>query len=67
MSFVEHLNNMCTNVPEPGSEENIMLQGCEVKVAPDHDSYPHDAMYVHAWNIYYDEWNDKKLNLVQGK
>ena len=24
-------------------------------------------MHVYAWNMYCGEWNDKKLNLLQGK
>ena len=40
MAFVQHLKNIQTKCPEPGSPEGIMLQACELKVGPDDETYP---------------------------
>ena len=42
-----------------------MLQACELN--QNHESYPHDAMYVYACNAHCDEWNAFKLKLLPGK
>ena len=48
MKFVNCLNNICTTVPFAGSEEERMLQACELKLNPNNENYPCDAMHVCA-------------------
>ena len=48
MPFVNCLNKICTTVPLEGSEEDRILQACGLKFSPNHENYPHDAMYVYA-------------------
>ena len=48
MKFVKCLNKICTTVPLEGSEEDRMLQACELKLNPNNENYPHDAMHVYA-------------------
>ena len=67
MKFVKCLNKICTTVPIQGSNEDIMLQNCELKMNPNDDKYPSDALHVYAWNAYCDEWNTYKLKLLPGK
>ena len=38
--FAQSLNKIQQAVPEEGSEEDRILQGCELKVNEDDDSYP---------------------------
>ena len=54
MKFVNCLNKIYTTVPLEGSEEDRMLQSCELKLNPNHENYPHDAMYVYAQNVHCD-------------
>ena len=44
MKFVNCLNKIHTTVPLEGSEEDRMLQACELKLNPNNDNYPHDEM-----------------------
>ena len=53
-------------VPEEGSEEDRMLQGCELKVNEDDDIYPKDVTHAYAQNHYCDEWNNKGITSLQG-
>ena len=39
---------------------------CELKLNPNNENYPQDAMHVYAWNAYCDEWNEYKLKLLPG-
>ena len=48
MKFVNCLNKIHTTVPLEGSEEDKMLQACELKLNPNNENYPHDAMHVYA-------------------
>ena len=48
MKFVNCLNKIHTPVPLEGSEEDRMLQACELKLNPDNENYPCDAMHVYA-------------------
>ena len=48
MKFVNCLNKIYTTVPLAGSEEDRMLQACELKLNPNHENYPCDAMHVYA-------------------
>ena len=48
MKFTNFLNKICTTVPLEGSEEDRMLQSHELKLNPNHENYPHDAIYVYA-------------------
>ena len=48
MKFVNCLNKICTTVPLDGSEEYRMSQACELKLNPNNENYPHDAMHVYA-------------------
>ena len=67
MKFVNCLNKMCTTVPLEGSEEDRMLQSCELTINPNSENYPHDAMHVYAQNAHCDEWNEYRLKLLPGK
>ena len=67
MKFIKCLNNIRTTVPLPGSEEDTMLQSHELKIHPNHENYPHDAMHVYAQNVHCDEWNENRLKLLPGK
>ena len=66
MDFVHCLNNIQAKVPEPGSLEDIMLQACELKVGPDDETYPKQAMHVYAENVHCSEWNNFMLSMVKG-
>ena len=48
MKFVNCLNEIRTTVPLEGSEEVRILQACELKLNPNNENYPHDAMQVYA-------------------
>ena len=67
MKFVNYLNKICTAVPLEGSEEDRMLQSCELKFHPNYENYPQDAMYVYAQNVHCDAWNENRLKLLPGK
>ena len=64
MKFVNCLNKIHTTVPLEGSEEDRMLQACELKLNPNNETYPHDAMHVYTQNAHCDEWNAYKLILL---
>ena len=55
--FTQSLNKIQQAVPEEGSEEDRMLQGCELKVNEDDDSYPKHVTHVYSQNQYCNEWN----------
>ena len=44
-----------------------MLQACELKLNPNNENYPCDAMHVYAQNAHCDEWNTFKLKFLSGK
>ena len=67
MKFINCLNKICTTVPFEGSEEDRMLQSHELKLNPNHENYPHDAMHVYAQNVHCDEWNENRLKLLPGR
>ena len=67
IKFINCLNKICTTVPLAGSEEERMLQACELKLNPDNEHYSHNAMLVYAQNAYCNEWNIFKLKLLLGK
>ena len=67
MKFVNCLNKICTTVPLEGSEEDRMLQSCELKLNSNHENYPHDAMHVYAQNLHCDAWNEHRLKLLPGR
>ena len=67
MAFVQCLNNIWTQVPEPGSPEDIMLHACEIKVGPDDETYPKQAMHVYAENVHCNEWNNFMLSMLPGQ
>ena len=58
MVFVNCLNKLCITVPLGGSEEDRMLQGHELKLIPNDENYPCDAMHVYAQNVHCDAWNE---------
>ena len=62
MKFVNCLNKICTTVPLEGSEEDRMLQSCELKLNPNRENYPHDTMHVYAQNVHYDDGIETYLN-----
>ena len=66
MKFVNCLKKIHSTVPLEGSEEDRMLQACELKVNPNNENYPHDAMHVYGQNDHFDEWNAYKLKLLPG-
>ena len=43
-----------------------MLQGCELKVNEDDDSYAKDVTHIYAQNQYCNEWNKKRITSFQG-
>ena len=48
MKFVNCLNNICTAVPLEGLEEDRMLQACELKLNPNHETIQMmQCMYMH--------------------
>ena len=61
MKFVNCLNKMHTPVALEGSEEDRMLQGCELKLNPNNENYSHDAMHGYLQNAHCDEWNEYRL------
>ena len=67
MKFVNCLNKICTTVPLESSEEDRILQSCELKLYPNHENYPHDTMHVYAQNVHCDAWNENRLKLLPGK
>ena len=60
IKFINCLNKIHTTVPLAGSEEDRMLQACELKLNPNNENYLCDAMHVYAQNAYCDEWNTFK-------
>ena len=48
MKFVKCLNKIDTTVPLEGSNEDGMLQNCELKMNPNDYKYPSDALHVYA-------------------
>ena len=67
MKFVNCLDKIHTTVPLEGSQEDRMLQACELKPNPSNENYPHDAMHVYAHNAHCDEWNAYELKLLPAK
>ena len=67
MKFINCLNKICKTVPLEGSEEDRMLQSHELKLHPNHENYPHDAMHVYVQNVHCDEWNENRLKLLPGR
>ena len=61
------LEHIWTKVLEPGSPEDIMLQACELKVCPDDETYPKQAMHVYAENVHCSEWNNFMLSMLPGQ
>ena len=61
------LNKIDTTVPAAGSEEDRMLQACELKLNLNNENYPHNAMHAYAQNAHCDEQNAFKLKLLPGK
>ena len=46
--FINCLNKIHTAVPLEVSEEDRMLQDCELKLNPNNENYPPDALHVYA-------------------
>ena len=67
MKFVKCLHKIHTTVPLEGSKEDRMLQNCELKMNPNDEKHPSDAVHVYAWNAQCGEWNTYKLKLLPGK
>ena len=67
MKFINCLNKICTTVPLEGPEEDRMLQSHELKLNPNHENYPHDAMPVYAQDVDCDAWNENRLKLLPGR
>ena len=58
---------MGPSVPEPGSPEDLMLQACELKVGPDDETYPKQAMHVYAENVHCNVWSNIMLSMLPGQ
>ena len=58
MKFVNCLNKIGTTVPLEGPGEDRMLQSCELKLNPNHENYPHNAMHVYAQNVHCDAFTN---------
>ena len=58
MKFINYLNKIHTTVPLEGSKAYRMLQSHELKLNPNHENYPHNAMHVYAQNVHCDAWNE---------
>ena len=67
MKFINCLNKTPTTVPLEGSEEDRILQSCELKLNPNHENYPQDAMHVYSQNVHCDAWNEHRLKLLPGR
>ena len=67
MKLVNCLNKIHTPVPLEGSEEDRMLQACELKLNPNNENYPHDAMHVYAQNVHCDAWKEYRLKFLPGR
>ena len=65
IKFVNCLNKICTAVPLEGSEEDRMLQACELKLNPNNENMI-QCMYMHK-NVHCDEWNEYRLKLLPGR
>ena len=50
-----------------GPPEDIMLQACELKVGPDNETYPKQAMHVYAENVHCNVWNNFMLSMLPGQ
>ena len=48
IKFVNCLNKICTTVLLEGSKEDRMLQNCELKMNPNDEKYPSDAVHIYA-------------------
>ena len=48
VKFVKCLNKIHTTVAIEGSNEDIMLQNCELKINPNDEKYPSNALHVYA-------------------
>ena len=44
-----------------------MLQAWELKLNPNNESCPHDAMHVYAQNVHCGVWNEHRLKLLPGR
>ena len=67
MKFVNCLNKIHATVPLVGSKEDRKLQNWELKMNPNDEKYPSDAVHIYAQNAHCDEWNTYKLTLLPGK
>ena len=67
IKFVNWLNEIHTTVPLESSEEDRMLQSCELKLNSNHENYPHDAMHVCTQNVHCNAWNEHRLKLLPGR
>ena len=64
--FAQNLNKIQLAVPQPGSEEDRMLQGCELQVNEDHDSYPKMSLISMHKIISVMNGTTKELHLSKG-
>ena len=44
-----------------------MLQGHELKLNPNHENYPCNAMHVYPQNVHSDAWNEHRFKLLSGR
>ena len=67
MFFARCLNKICAYAPNEGSEEDIMLKSCELKIGSGEDGYPVAIIGIYYQNQYCDEWNERMLDMLLGE
>ena len=66
MEFAECLNNIHRATAEENSAKDILLQNCKLHATENDTQCPCDAMQVYVWNKSGDEWNEKRLHMLDG-
>ena len=65
-TFAKFLNVICVKTPEKDSEEDVILQPCEVKLNCHQEDYSKNAMHNYARSLHCSNWNDYLLNCLNG-
>ena len=61
-AFAKLLNSICVKTLLKDSEEDIILQSCEMNVDSNHEDYPVNAIHVYAHNLESSGLNYHMLN-----
>ena len=64
--FINALHRIRICQPSNGSPEDELLCSRELGCVPGDATYPYNAMYVYAQNVYCDEWNEYMLDRLDG-